>query len=275
MNYVAPDTKSDLTADAAQAHSLLPTTAGCRFCGTELRHSVVDLGKSPLCESFLTHAQLTEMEPFYPLHAFVCESCFLVQVKDHVSGEEIFGSDYAYFSSFSQSWLDHAKRFCLQIKQRLKLDEHSQVIELASNDGYLLKNFVDMGIPALGIEPAHNVAAAAEEKGVPTLVKFFGTKTARELSESGIHADLICANNVLAHVPDVNDFVAGMKITLKPRGVVTVEFPHLMRTMEGNQFDQIYQEHYCYYSLHTLLQVFAHHGLTIFDVDELGKYKGP
>jgi len=261
-----------------QANMALETPAGalggCRFCGAPLKHSFADLGLSPLCESFLNESQLHEPEPFYPLHAFVCESCFLVQVEEHVSGEEIFGSDYAYFSSFSDTWLAHASKFANEAIARFGLDGTSQVIELASNDGYLLKNFVDNDIPSLGIEPAGNVAAAAREKGVPTLVKFFGTETAKTLVSAGTQADLLCANNVLAHVPDLNDFVAGMKLVLKPDGVVTIEFPHLMRLIEGNQFDTIYQEHYCYFSLSTLVRIFAHHELKIFDVEELSTHGG-
>ncbi|MEQ8824553.1 MAG: class I SAM-dependent methyltransferase [Filomicrobium sp.] len=246
----------------------------CRFCGSTRLTSVVDLGKSPLCESFLTAEQLSEPESFYKLQAFVCEDCFLVQVEEHVSGEQIFGGDYAYFSSFSDSWLAHCRLFAEQVTQRFKLDASSQVIELASNDGYLLQNFVADGIPALGIEPAENVAKAAIEKGVPTLVKFFGVKTAEELSGEGIQADLLCANNVLAHVPDLNDFVAGIKIALKPTGVATIECPHLMRLFEGNQFDTIYQEHYCYFSIHALKNIFGHHGLEMFDIEELETHGG-
>ncbi|GAB5505328.1 MAG: class I SAM-dependent methyltransferase [Rhizobiaceae bacterium] len=251
-----------------------PAKGGCRFCDAPLKHSVVDLGNSPLCENFLTRDQLFDDERYYPLHAFVCDQCFLVQVEEYVSGEEIFGGEYAYFSSYSDSWLAHAKRFADSITDRLGLGPDSQVVELASNDGYLLKNFVEKGIPVLGIEPADNVAAVAQAAGVPTRVKFFGVKTAKELVADGIQADLMCANNVLAHVPDLNDFVGGMKFVLKPEGVITVEFPHLMRMIEGNQFDTIYQEHYCYYSLHTLLQVFDHHGMCIFDVEEIPTHGG-
>ncbi|MEM7426847.1 MAG: class I SAM-dependent methyltransferase [Pseudomonadota bacterium] len=264
----------DARAEAACGHAVSRARGGCRFCGTALKHSVVDLGMSPLCENFLAREQLFEAEHFYPLHAFVCEECSLVQVEEYVSGEQIFGGEYAYFSSYSDSWLAHARRFADDITERLGLGTDSQVVELASNDGYLLTNFVSKGIPALGVEPAANVAAVAVEKGVPTLVKFFGVQTAKEMAADGIRADLLCANNVLAHVPDLNDFVAGMKIVLKPCGVIAVEFPHLQRTMEGNQFDQIYQEHYCYFSLHTLIQIFAHHGMTIFDVDELPTHGG-
>jgi SAM-dependent methyltransferase len=272
MNIAVDNTQ--IQNPLTRADNSSPEKGGCRFCNTPLKHSVVDLGTSPLCENFLTREQLFQAEPFYPLHAFVCDKCFLVQVEEYVGGEEIFGGEYAYFSSFSKSWLAHAKRFADQVVDRLELDETSQVIELASNDGYLLKNFIEKGIPVLGVEPADNVAAEAVANGVPTIVKFFGVDTAKELAADGIQADLMCANNVLAHVPDLNDFVAGMKIVLKPTGVVTVEFPHLKRQIEGNQFDQIYQEHYCYYSLHTLRLVFQHHGMTIFDVEELTTHGG-
>src|SRR5438270_10682388 len=192
----------------------------CRFCGTKLEHTFVDLGMSPLCESYLSSTQLNQMEPFYPLHVYVCSNCFLVQLEAYVSPEHIF-SDYAYFSSYSDSWLAHAKAYTSQMTDHLSLDDASLVVEVASNDGYLLQYFVQKGIPVLGIEPAGNVAAAAEKKGVPTLVRFFGRETARLLAESGRRADLLLGNNVLAHVPDVNDFVAGLATALKPRGVIT------------------------------------------------------
>ena len=249
-------------------------SSGCRFCGASLSHTFVDLGKSPLCESFLKRDELAAMEPFYPLHALVCDQCFLVQLQEYVSGEHIFGGDYAYFSSFSDSWLDHCRRHAETMTKRLKLDADSLVIELASNDGYLLRNFVRMGVPSLGIEPARNVAAAAEEQGVRTLVRFFGTELAQELADRGEQADLLIANNVLAHVPDLNGFVEGMRIALKPDGVITVEFPHLQRLMDGNQFDTIYHEHFCYFSFLTVRQVFAAHGLSIFDVEELPTHGG-
>ena len=247
---------------------------GCRFCGTPLQHSVVDLGKSPLCENFLTKDQLIEAEEFYPLHAFVCGKCFLVQVEEYVHGKTIFCREYAYFSSYSDSWLRHAANYVDMITNRLELTKDHHVVELASNDGYLLKNFVAKGIPCTGIEPADNVAAVAIDKGVPTIVKYFGVNTANELVADGTRADLMIANNVLAHVPDLNDFVAGIKIVLNEGGVLTVEFPQLNCLIEGNQFDTIYQEHYCYFSLHTLLQVFANHGMSIFDVEELLTHGG-
>jgi len=246
---------------------------GCLFCGTPLTHTFVDLGKSPLCESYLSARQLDTMEPFYPLHVYVCAECFLVQLKEYVSGEEIF-SEYAYFSSYSDSWLAHARRYTEQMIDQLQLDRESQVIEVASNDGYLLQYFVERGIPALGIEPAANVAKVAVEKGVPTLVKFFGRDTARELVEEGTQADLLLGNNVLAQVPDINDFVAGLKIALAPRGVITIEFPHLMQLVANNQFDTIYHEHFSYFSWASAERIFAAHGLVLYDVEELPTHGG-
>ena len=250
-----------------------PVSGGCRFCGTAFRHRVVDLGMSPLCESFLRADQLNQMEPFYPLNVWVCERCFLVQLEEYVTGEEIF-SDYAYFSSFSDSWLNHARLYVDQMIDQLELTPRNRVVEIASNDGYLLQFFVKRGIPALGIEPAANVAKVAESKGVPTLVKFFGVATARELVENDQQADLILGNNVLAQVPDLNDFVGGLKILLAPSGVITIEFPHLLRTIEGNQFDQIYHEHFSYFSLYSVERIFAAHGLPIYDVEELATHGG-
>ena len=251
-----------------------PTYAGsCRFCETPLEHSFCDLGMSPLSNSYLEAEALGGMEAFYPLHAFVCHNCFLVQLGEFESPSRIFG-DYAYFSSYSESWLRHAREYTEMIVARLGLGPESQVLEVASNDGYLLRNFVERGIPALGIEPAANVARVAKENGVPTLVRFFGTETARELVERGLQADLVAGNNVLAHVPALNDFVAGLKMVIKPRGIVTLEFPHLLRLIEENQFDTIYHEHFSYFSLFTLEKVFAAHGLTLFDVEELPTHGG-
>jgi SAM-dependent methyltransferase len=250
-----------------------PKSGGCRFCGTPFEHRVVDLGMSPLCESFLRSDQLNQMEAFYPLTVWVCGQCFLVQLEEYVTGEDIF-SDYAYFSSFSDSWLNHARRYVDQMIERLDLTPDNRVVEVASNDGYLLQYFVKRGIPALGIEPAANVAKVARDKGVPTVVEFFGVDTARQLVEKGEAADLILGNNVLAQVPDVNDFVAGLKILLKPGGVVTIEFPHLLRTIDGNQFDQIYHEHFSYFSLYSVERIFAAHGLPLFDVEELPSHGG-
>ena len=228
---------------------------------------------SPLCENFLPADRLNRMEPFYPLRLWVCDQCFLVQLEEYVSGNEIF-TDYAYFSSFSDSWLDHCRRYVDQMIGQLGLTSESQVIEIASNDGYLLQFFLKRGIPALGVEPAANVARAALEKGVPTLVKFFGREAAHELVALGHRPDLILGNNVLAQVPDLNDFVGGLKILLAANGVITIEFPHLLETIEGRQFDQVYHEHFSYFSLYSAERIFAAHGLPIFDVEQLATHGG-
>jgi SAM-dependent methyltransferase len=245
----------------------------CRFCAAPVSAVVCDLGMSPLCESYLTVEQLNQMERFYPLRADVCERCWLVQLERYVAPEEIF-TEYAYFSSYSDSWVRHARDYTEMVIGRLGLGATSLVVELASNDGYLLQHFVAAGVPALGIEPARNVAAAAVERGVPTLTRFFGEELARELAAAGRQADLVVANNVLAQVPDLNSFVAGIRLLLRPGGVVTAEFPHLLRLMDGNQFDTIYHEHFSYFSLGTARRVFAHHGLTLFDVEELPTHGG-
>ena len=245
----------------------------CRFCAAPLRHTFVDLGSSPLCESFLTADELNRMEPFYPLHALVCERCFLVQLEQYVAPEEIF-TEYAYFSSYSDSWVAHAGSYVEQVSERLGLGADSFVVELASNDGYLLRHFVAKGVPVLGIEPAKNVAAVAVEAGVPTMTEFFGRELAGRLAAEGRQADLVVGNNVLAQVPDLNDFVAGIKLLLAPGGVVTLEFPHLARLMAGNQFDTIYHEHFSYFSLLTTERILAAHGLTLFDVEELPTHGG-
>ncbi|MGL5807537.1 MAG: methyltransferase domain-containing protein [Xenococcaceae cyanobacterium] len=247
--------------------------AKCRFCETNLEHTLVDLGMSPLCESYLSPEQLNQMEPFYPLHVQVCQSCFLVQIESYVSPEHIF-TEYAYFSSYADTWLQHAKAYTDLMVERFNFNEQSHVVELASNDGYLLQYFVEKNIPCLGIEPAANVAKVAIEKGVPTLIEFFGVESALRLVEQGKQADLLLGNNVLAQVPDLNDFVAGMKILLKPEGVITVEFPHLMCLMAENQFDTIYHEHFSYFSFLTTQKIFAAHGLTLFDVEELPTHGG-
>lgn len=244
----------------------------CRFCGGSLAE-FVDLGMSPLCESFLTKDQLNAMEPHYPLAAYVCRDCLLVQLQEYVAPKEIF-SEYAYFSAYSDSWLDHARHYVDAMTERLSLNSASCVIEVGSNDGYLLQYFVDKNIPVLGIDPAANVAKAAEKRGVPTLVKFFGVETARTLAELGTQADLIVGNNVLAQVADLNSFVEGISIILKPGGVCTIEFPHLLKTIDGNQFDQIYHEHFSYFSALTADRIFAAHGMRIFDVDELWTHGG-
>ena len=244
----------------------------CRFCGTLLTRTFLDLGMSPLCENFLTEDQLDAMEPFYPLRAFVCSSCFLVQLEEFETPDRIF-TEYAYFSSYSNSWLEHSRQYVEQMIARLSLDSSSHVVELASNDGYLLQYFHERQIPVLGIEPAANVAKVAIQKGIPTLVEFFGQDTARSLvSESA--ADLLIGNNVLAHVPDLNDFVGGMKLLLKPGGVITMEFPHLMRLINEQQFDTIYHEHFSYFSFRTAGRVFEAHGLRLFDVEELPTHGG-
>jgi SAM-dependent methyltransferase len=249
------------------------TSPACRFCGARLRHTFVDLGMSPLCQTHIAPGELNRMEPFYPLHALVCDGCFLVQLEEYVSPPELF-TEYAYFSSYSDSWVEHAGRYAEAMIRRLDLDAQSRVVELASNDGYLLQHFARAGIPVLGVEPAANVAKVAVHKGIPTLVRFFGRDAAREIAEEVGRADLLLGNNVLAHVPRLNDFVAGMKILLKPGGVITMEFPHLERLMEGNQFDTIYHEHFSYFSFFTVEKVFAAHGLTLFDVDELPTHGG-
>jgi SAM-dependent methyltransferase len=247
-------------------------TTRCRFCGTALRHVFADLGMSPLANSYLSEDELGQMEPFYPLRALVCDQCFLVQLEDYETPDVIF-SEYAYFSSYSTTWLEHSKRYADMAIKRFGLDQRSQIVELASNDGYLLQYFVERGIPVLGIEPAANVAVVAREKGIRTLVKFFGRATAREVAAM-MNADLLIGNNVLAHVPDLNDFVAGMKLVLGPRGVITMEFPHLLHLIDRNEWDTIYHEHFSYFSFLTVSNVFARHGLTLFDVEELPTHGG-
>jgi SAM-dependent methyltransferase len=248
-------------------------SATCRFCGSALSDTVVDLGMSPLCESYVAADRINSMEPFYPLHALVCRTCWLVQLEQYVSADDIF-SEYAYFSSYSDSWVQHAQRYTVDMTRRFRLGPSSSVMELASNDGYLLQWFVQAGIPVLGIEPAANVAAAAEEIGVPTLVRFFGVELATQLAAEGRRADLLLGNNVLAQVPDVNDFVAGMPLVLAPDGVITLEFPHVLRLIDENQFDTIYHEHFSYFSLHTVATILARHGLEVFDVEEIPTHGG-
>lgn len=248
-------------------------TGKCRFCSEAIQATFCDLGMSPLSNSYLKHDQLQNMEPFYPLHAYVCGHCYLVQLEEFESPDEIF-SDYAYFSSYSDSWLKHAKAYVDYMLDRFDLDTNSTVVELASNDGYLLQYFKEKAIPVLGIEPAENVAREAEKKGIPTLVKFFGVETAKALVAEGKQADLLLGNNVLAHVPDINDFVGGMKILLAPSGIITMEFPHLLQLIKYNQFDTIYHEHFSYLSLSTVRKIFKAHGLTVFDVEELTTHGG-
>jgi SAM-dependent methyltransferase len=245
----------------------------CRNCGTVLQHTFVDLGLSPLANSYLKASQLSRMEPFYPLHVWVCHECFLVQLDTVIGPEELF-SDYAYFSSYSDSWLDHARTYADSVVTRFNLNHDSRIVEIASNDGYLLQFFAAKGIPVLGIEPASNVAEEAVSRGIRTLVRFFGNEVARRLAADGERADLIIGNNVLGHVPDLNGFVSGLKILLRRNGVITLEFPHLMHLMEENQFDTIYHEHLSYFSLLTIGTLFNRHGLKIFDVEELSTHGG-
>jgi len=259
-------------ATAAAKHPDFATKS-CRFCGGDLTQTFIDLGMSPLCESYAAAADLNAGETYYPLHVYVCGQCFLVQLDQYESAERIF-SDYAYFSSYSDSWLKHSKNYCDGVIGRLGLDERSFVVEVASNDGYLLQYFVERKVPVLGIEPAANVAKVAVEKGVPTLVRFFGAELAGELVAEGHSADLILGNNVLAQVPDLNDFVEGLRIMLKPHGVLTLEFPHLLRLIEHNEFDTIYHEHFSYFSLLTTERIFRAHGLRLFDVEELASHGG-
>ena len=251
----------------------MPRAAPCRFCDAPLERTFVDLGLSPLANSFVRPEDLSKGELFLPLHVFLCESCFLVQLPEEERPEQIF-SDYAYFSSYSESWLEHCRRYCAAMTERFGLGPSSQVVELASNDGYLLQYFQRGGVPVLGVEPAANVAEAAQHKGIPTRVEFFGRAGARRMAQEGIRADLLLGNNVLAHVPALNDFVAGMKVLLAPQGVITMEFPHLLQLMRDGQFDTIYHEHYSYFSFTTVREVFAHHGLTLFDVEELPTHGG-
>lgn len=249
------------------------TGTRCRYCGNCLEHTFVDLGMSPLANSYLKPEHLHQMEPYYPLCVYVCDSCYLVQLPEFQSPEDIF-SDYAYFSSYSESWLKHASEYAGMMIDRFGFSPQNHVVEIASNDGYLLQYFKERGVPVLGVEPAQNVARAAQEAGIPTLIKFFGTQTAMELAAEGRNADLLIGNNVLAHVPALNDFVKGMKIILSPRGIITMEFPHLMRLIEENQFDTIYHEHFSYFSFMSVTAIFASHGLVIFDVEELPTHGG-
>ena len=248
-------------------------TPKCRFCAHPLNHVFVDLGMSPLCQTHITPEQLNAMEPFFPLRAYVCSECLLVQLEEFVAPADIF-SEYAYFSSFSDSWVEHARRYAELMRERFRLGAGSKVMEIASNDGYLLQHFVAKGVPVLGIEPAQNIAEVARGKGVPTVSRFFGRETARAIKQEHGSPDLLLGNNVLAHVPDINDFVGGMQLLLKPDGVITMEFPHLMQLMELNQFDTIYHEHFSYLSFTTVVKIFAHHGLTMFDVEQLPTHGG-
>jgi hypothetical protein len=246
----------------------------CRYCKTPLVHVFIDLNNSPASNSFLSKEQLNEPEIFYPLKVFICDKCFLVQVDEYKKSDAIFSSDYVYFSSFSTSWLAHAKEYTKKMTGRFKLNTESTVIEIASNDGYLLQYFKEQNIPVLGIEPTANTAEAAVKKGIETIVDFFGVKLAKELAAKKIKADLLLGNNVLAHVPDIVDFVGGMKILLIEGGVITMEFPHLMQLVDNNQFDTIYHEHFSYLSFHTVKQIFESQGLKMFDVEEIPTHGG-
>lgn len=264
-------TTDNTTSDRSQGDSA--TSLRCRFCDALLEQSFADLGMTPLCESFIPEKKLNAMEPFYPLHAFVCSSCYLVQLDDYVGPEHIF-TEYAYFSSYADSWLQHARDYVTAMQNNMEIDKDSFVMELASNDGYLLQYFVEDNIPCLGIEPAQNVARVAMEKGVPTRVEFFNEEYARQLESEGLKADLLLGNNVLAQVPNLNSFVKGMKIILKDEGFITMEFPHLLRLMQENQFDTIYHEHFGYFSLIAVANIFEAHGLRLFDVEELSTHGG-
>lgn len=245
----------------------------CRFCTAKLQRTFIDLGMSPLCETYPSAEELNRGEIFYPLHVFVCEKCFLVQLEEFESPEKIFG-DYRYFSSYSDSWLKHCEAYTSRVIERFGLGPQSFVVEVASNDGYLLQYFVGKGVPVLGIEPAANVAKAALEKGVPSLACFFGTQLALELAGKGKTADLVIGNNVLAQVPNLNDFVEGLKLLLNPHGVLTLEFPHLLRLIERNEFDTIYHEHFSYFSLLSTVSILQAHGLKVFDVEEIPTHGG-
>lgn len=267
------NTLTDSKKIVASASVLGASACNCRLCGAQLRHTLVDLGMSPLCESFLRRDELDQMEPFYPLHVQVCEVCYLAQLNEYVTPEHIF-REYAYYSSYSTSWVAHAKSYCEMITKRLDLGPGSLVIELASNDGYLLQHFPALNVAVLGIEPARNVAQVGIDKGIPTRVEFFGVEFAKKLAAEGKSADLILGNNVLAQVPDLNDFVGGMKVLLKPHGTVTLEFPHLQKLMDENQFDTIYHEHFSYFSALTIGNIAARHGLVFYDVEELPTHGG-
>jgi len=247
----------------------------CRFCKTELEHVFIDLINSPASNSFLTKEQLNEPETFYPLKVFTCHKCFLVQIDEYKKSDAIFNSDYAYFSSYSHTWLQHARNYTDMMTDRFGFDSNSQVIEIASNDGYLLQYFKEKNIPVLGIEPTANTAEVAMRKGIKTIIDFFGSEMASGLVNNwNVKADLLLGNNVLAHVPDIVDFVKGMKIILADKGVITMEFPHLMQLVDNNQFDTIYHEHFSYLSLYTVKQIFESQGLELFDVDEIPTHGG-
>ena len=255
-------------------HPGLESGGACRACGTPLHHTFVDLGTSPPCQNVVQPQHLGRGESFYPLHAFVCHACSLVQIDEVVPPEEIFAGEYAYFSSYSDSWVEHARAYTEAMTERFELGAGSLAVEVASNDGYLLQHFVERGIPCMGVEPADNVAAVAAERGIPTRVAFFGEAEAAAMVAEGLRADLLLGNNVLAHTPHLNSFIAGLRVLLADTGVATLEFPHLLQLVDGNQFDTIYHEHYSYFSFTAVQRAFARHGLVMFDVEELGTHGG-
>jgi hypothetical protein len=246
----------------------------CRFCGHQLTHEFIDLGNAPPSNSFLTIEALNEPEVYYPLKLYVCNTCFLVQVDEYKQSAEIFNNDYAYFSSYSRSWLDHTKKYVAMMIDRFGFNKNHQIIEIASNDGYLLQYFNEKGIPCFGIEPTEGTAKVARQKGIETISAFFGAELAKKLVKERGTADLLIGNNVLAHVPDLNDFVEGLEIALNPTGIITMEFPHLKQLIENCQFDTIYHEHFSYLSFMTVRSIFNHHGLELFDVEELPTHGG-
>ena len=272
--YYKSLTLKTLYKETHSAASQSTASGKCRFCQNTLHHSVVDLGMSPLCQKHIKPAEKNDMERFYPLHAYICDHCWLMQLEEFATPDEIFADDYAYFSSYSESWLNHARNYTDMMIERFDLSSKHLVTEIASNDGYLLRWFNQKGVPVLGVEPAKNVAEVALQNGIRTEVHFFGKNTASALSEKYGKADLLLGNNVLAHVPDINDFVAGMKIILNKSGIITMEFPHLQRLIEENQFDTIYHEHFSYLSFSAVNRIFSHHGLTLFDVEELPTHGG-
>ena len=275
MDTATVKNSTSVPMPVAELFDDVPAEAGprCRLCEAPLSYTLVDLGMSPLCESYIASDQLNRTESFYPLHVYVCDRCHLAQLEEYVAAEEIF-TEYAYFSSYSDSWVEHARRYAGMVVKRFGLGPRSRVVELASNDGYLLQHFLPLGIPVLGVEPAANIAKAAVAKGIPTLVQFFDTANATKMVDEGTQADLLIGNNVLAQVPELNDFTAGMKLLLKPDGVITLEFPHILELIHQNQFDTIYHEHFSYFSLHSVERLFGRHGLVVFDVDVLPTHGG-